>query len=129
MIENRTGYLTEDLARFAHRGCDATGIRPDRVVFVASPIRTRGCADVPSCSGATRRGGRLGRGATVVVAVASPSRITARRLARVYEHELLHASCLEHRDMTERDMYSRGPAPTWARGLRLRWRGRAPRQL
>lgn len=90
------------------------------MVVVASPIRSRGCAQI----GAVRREGRV-----VVIAMAPPSRFSLRRLARLLEHEVAHKMGSEHRDMDERTMYSLGNVPDWAKGARIRYQGRAPNQM
>lgn len=121
MVENRSGYDTGDLRRFLRRGLVALGVRErTHVVVVASPIRSRGCAQI----GSVRREGRI-----VVVSMASPSRFSLRRLARLLEHEIAHKKGADHRDMNERTMYSLGDVPRWARGTRIRYRGRAPDQV
>lgn len=90
---------------------------------MVSPIRTRGCAEVTR----DRSGGKM------VIAISSPSRLgkdPLRRLARVIEHEMQHLRGVEHDAMRdERLLYSEGPTPWWARGSRLRYRRRAPRQF
>lgn len=119
-LENRSGYDTEDLRRFVRRGLRACGVRGNvSVVIVSSPIRSRGCATV---------GGRR-----MVLAVASPARTTKkefiRRLARLLEHEAAHLRGVEHKGMSRELLYSLGSTPSWARGVRIRYRGRAPDQL
>lgn len=52
-----------------------------------------------------------------------------RRLARVFEHEVVHTKGLDHEHMPERVLWSLGPVPKWAEGVKLRYLGRAPNQL
>ena len=78
--------------------------------MVPSPIRSRGCAEV---------GGRR-----MVIALASPSRFSLRRLARLFEHEAAHLKGVEHSKMSERLLYSLGPTPRWAEGCTFRYRRR-----
>lgn len=116
-LENRSGYDTGDLARalckaFAHNRIKT----PKRVLVYPSPVRTRGCAEVQSDR----------RGARIVIAIASPSRFTMRRFARILDHECAHLRGVEHEEMCEVLLYSEGPAPAWSRGLRIRYKGRAP---
>lgn len=122
-LTNRSGYETQDLVRYFARALAAYRIRTfKRIVVVASPIRTRGCAEVS--------GDRCG--ASIVIAIASPSKLSYPKLARIVEHECNHARGLEHEDMARHDeklLYSEGRLPAWARGLRLRYRGRAPDQM
>jgi hypothetical protein len=90
----------------------AMGCKGSRAIrVVPSPIYTRGCAEV----------GEKREAKKVVIAIASPSRFSMRRLSRVAEHELLHTMGYEHDAMRERDMYSMGEVPLWARGLKMRW--------
>jgi hypothetical protein len=121
-LENRTNWDTNDLARFFAAACEATGVFPRSFIAVPSPIRSRGCAEIPKHSPEPQRGHSSAR---VVISVASPSHFTRRRLARLLEHELGHAAGLEHRDMDESLKFSLGQLPDWARGLPLRWRQRA----
>ena len=116
-LVNRSGYDTADLRRFLERGAAATGISHKRlrVVVTASPIRSRGCAAV----GGTR----------MSIAIAPPSRFSLRRLARLFEHEAAHIRGAQHGHMPRNLLYSLGPVPAWARGLRIRYRGRAPDQI
>lgn len=91
-----------------------------RILVVAAPARSRGCAEV----GTVEREGRV-----IVIAMAPPSRFSLRRLARLFEHEVTHTRGQEHEAMSHDVLWSLGPVPRWARGARLRYRGRAPRQL
>ena len=54
----------------------------------------------------------------MVIAVASPSRMSKKKLARIFEHELLHVKGKTHEDMTRRQYWSVGDEPAWARGSR-----------
>ncbi len=117
---NRSGYDDEDLRRFVRRGLSACGVRGAvECTCVASPIRSRGCAEV---------GGKR-----MVLAIAAPSRTSKkeflRRLARLFEHEAAHLRGLEHHKMDRDLLYSRGPTPDWARGTKLRYVGRAGDQM
>ncbi len=119
-LDNRSGYDTEDLRRLIRRGLRACGVRGTVFVTVmASPIRSRGCADV---------GGRR-----MVLPIAPPSRTSEkeqiRRLARVLEHECEHLKGVQHGHMPKQILYSSGATPAWARGLRLKRVGRAPDQM
>lgn len=126
-LENHSGYDTEDLRRFLDRAFRATGTptRGLRVLVFSSPIYTRGCATVRDAR-ARQRGGP----STLVLHIAAPNRFSLRTLARKTEHELAHLQGAEHRDMDRRLLYAsaRG-VPSWARGTKIRYRGRAPRQL
>lgn len=120
-VRNVSGYDTRDLAAFVQAGLGQAGVRRPKVVVVsASPIYTRGCAeikpDVP--------------GAVLSLAIASPSRFRLAKLARIVDHEALHLLGRDHGEMPERRLYtSDGYVPKWARGFRLRYLGRAPTQL
>lgn len=109
-IVNKTGYDTKDLRKFFERGARAHGVRGLRVGVVPSPNRSRGCATV---------GGK-----DVVMSLAPPSKFSAPKLARLYEHELLHVQGKEHEDMADRDLWSKGKAPKWALGLKLTYKRR-----
>lgn len=65
----------------------------------------------------------------MVIAIAPPSRFELRRLACMFEHEAKHIAGLSHADMSNDVLYSLGPTPDWAKGLPLRYRGRAPNQM
>lgn len=88
--------------------------------MVPAPARSRGCAEI---------GDRRGEGRAIVIAIASPSHFSMRRLARVFEHEVVHTKGLDHEHMPERVLWSLGPVPKWAEGVKLRYLGRAPNQL
>lgn len=119
---NRSGYDTEDLRRFVAKGLATVGIRePKRVLIVAAPQRSRGCAEIGCLSG------REGR--TLVLAIAPPSHYSLRRLSRLFVHEAAHLLGLEHEDMSRNLLYSLGPVPRWAQGTRIRYHGRAPNQF
>lgn len=121
VLDNRSGYVTSDLHRLFARAMVAMGVRETKTfVVVSAPARSRGCAEL----------GALGReGKRVVIAISPPSRFRMRRLARLLVHELSHTRGQAHHDMDEDTLWSRGDVPTWARGVKLRYRGRAPRQL
>lgn len=125
-LENHSGWDTKDLARFFARGLRALGIRRHKlIIVVASPIRSRGCAEV----GEKSFNRRLREGEAIVIAMAPPARFSVRRLARLFEHEVTHTKGLEHEEMSENVLWSLGDVPPWARGTPLRYRGRAPTQL
>lgn len=118
--------MTSDLRTFFEKGLRALGVRqPKRIIVVAAPARSRGCAEV----GARDFVGRRVEGRAVVIAIAPPSRFRLRRLARLFEHEIGHTSGLEHEAMDERMLWSLGGVPAWAKGSVIRYRGRAPDQL
>lgn len=135
-LENHSGWDTKDLGRFFARGLRALGVRRHKlIVVVASPIRSRGCAEVGepltgtgSTSSYNRRL-RIREGEAIVIAMAPPARFSVRRLARLFEHEVTHTKGLEHEEMSERVLWSLGDVPPWAKGVPLRYRGRAPTQL
>lgn len=115
-LTNRSGYLTQDLERFVVEGLRACGVTKIITVMVtASPIRSRGCAEVG--------------GNKLSLAIASPSKFSRRRLARVLWHEAAHLRGIDHAQMDERLLYSLGPTPAWALRLPLRYRKRAPNQM
>ena len=131
-MENRTGYDTLDIVRFIRAGLRATRTPKDvRVRVVTAPQRSRGCADV---------GGRR-----MVLALNAPwycdRNDCLRRLARMFVHECEHIKGVPHSRMCRHVcrrgvcrkncdlLYSYGPTPRWARGTRIRYHGRAPRQL
>jgi hypothetical protein len=121
-VTNRSGYSTEDLRAFFARGLSAMGVRQcRRVIVVAAPARSRGCADVGVD---VHQQGKL-----IVIAIAPPSRFSLRRLARLFEHEVSHTLGLEHEAMSHDLLWSLGAVPKWARDSRIRYLGRAPNQL
>ena len=144
-LDNRTGYDTKDLRRFFAKGLIATHTWPGygdgnwrdmdmsrpaelRIVVVASPIRSRGCAEVgkevceePHCAHTN--------GSRMVIAIAAPWRFSLRRLARLFEHECAHIRGFEHSAMSRDMLLSLGPTPDWARGATFRYYGSAPAQL
>lgn len=124
-VTNRSGYATEDLREFFSRGLSALRVRScRRIIVVAAPARSRGCADVGSV-----RFKATGDTLTIVIAIAPPSRFSLRRLARLFEHEVTHTLGKEHEAMSHDVLWSLGAIPRWARGARIRYLGRAPNQL
>lgn len=112
-FENRgTSYTTESLKRFFEAGCVFHGVHDLKLVCVTSPGRTRGCAT-------TQPGVN-----EMVIQIASPSRMSVKKLARIFEHELHHTQGVQHEDMSEEDYWSQGPEPIWARGLSLTLKSR-----
>lgn len=106
-VINRSGYRTDDLRTFFTRGARALRMRGRlQISVVPSPIRSRGCAEV----GGTR----------MVIAIASPSKFSLRRLARLFEHEAAHIKGVEHERMRKDLLYSLGSVPRWAVGMRIR---------
>jgi hypothetical protein len=63
------------------------------------------------------------------LAIASPAHFTMRRFARLFEHEAAHLRGMQHEAMPHELLYSLGQVPEWARGVKIRYRGRAPDQL
>lgn len=121
-VDNRSGYDTEDLRAFFARGLSAMRVRQcRRIIVVAAPARSRGCADV----GVSIRQ----QGQVIVIAIAPPSRFSLRRLSRLLEHEIAHTLGYEHEAMPHDLLWSLGATPRWARGTRIRYLGRAPNQL
>ena len=142
LLENRTGYDTDDLLRFFQIGLRATGTRTTtpsggclRIVVVASPIRSRGCAEVGQrvctpCEDNDRETCcTYNSGTKMVIALAAPWRYSLRRLARLLEHEAAHIRGYSHEEMDHDVLLSLGDTPRWAEGTILRYRGRAPAQL
>ena len=117
VLTNHSRYETEDLLRFFERGLRALrqGHRVKRILVVPSPIRSRGCATVG--------------GDSIVIAIASPSHFSLRRLARLFEHEVTHNKGLDHEEMRQNVLWSLGPVPRWAKGTVLRWRRDARRLI
>jgi hypothetical protein len=130
-LVNRSGYDTGDLRAFFERAFRTYGVdgRDVTVTVVAAPKRSRGCAEVGSCgSRACVPGKRM------AIAIAPPSynrtyHAFLRRLAHLLRHECAHIRGLDHKDMAYDLLYSLGPVPNWARGARIRYRGRAPNQM
>lgn len=119
-LDNRSGYDSADLRSFFAKGLKAMGVRNlKKIVVVASPIRTRGCAEVSPDR----------PGAMIVIAIAPPGKFTLAKFSRIVEHEITHAKGFEHDRMPESVLWSEGDVPAWARGAVLRHRGRAPNQL
>lgn len=116
-LENLSGYDTGDLRAFLAAGFRALGEprRTIHVVVTAAPGRSRGCAQIG--------GDRLS------LAIAAPWRFSTRRLARLFTHEHAHLMGKEHGTMPKALLYSEGPVPGWAEGMRIRYRRRAPPQL
>lgn len=125
-LENYSGYHTGDLRRFFEAAMAATGtVRNNlRIIVVAAPSRSRGCADVG--------------GNRMIIAIAAPWRFSLGRLARLTAHELAHIRGIEHERMPRFRcgtrwcdlLYSLGATiPRWARGMRIRYLRRAPAQL
>jgi hypothetical protein len=120
LIMNRSGYDTRSLKRFFERGLRAMRIRargrpPLEITLVSSPIRSRGCAEV--------------KGHRMTIAMASWAKFSVRRLARLFEHEVAHTEGLDHEQMSHQLLYSTGPTPRWARGVRIPPPRRAPDQM
>ena len=121
---NNTGYNTEDLKRFCISGLRVLRARaPKRIAFVAAPRRSRGCAEVGKTKSAS------GEERDIVIAIAPPSRFTMRRLARLFQHEVTHSFGYEHHEMQHDVLWSLGSIPDWAKGLTIRYQGRAPSQI
>ena len=103
-----------------------------RVVFVTSPIRSRGCAEVGRevCVGSgPKKRCRRENGSKMAIALAAPWRFSLRRLGRLHEHEFAHIRGKEHKAMEKGLLLSLGPTPEWARPTKLRYYGSAPSQL
>lgn len=126
---NNTGYSTEDLKRFCVSGLQALGAKaPKRILFVAAPQRSRGCAEVAESKCVTDKACPSER-RDVIIALAPPSRFSMRRLARLFQHEIKHTQGYQHEDMSHDVMWSLGPVPEWAKGLKIRYLRRAPGQI
>lgn len=127
-IDNRSGYATSDLRDFFQTAMRNLGLHEKKsILVVSSPIRSRGCAEV----GPMKRGRKEGE--KVVIALASPSHFSLKRLTNLTIHELGHTAGLEHEDMPYNMHWSIGPLPSWARRFDRpnwpRYTGRAPPQL
>lgn len=85
--------------------------------------RSRGIAYVGSCS-STSSPNEACEAKSIVLLVAPPAKMTLRRLARLFEHEVLHTLGKEHEQMTEKEYWSEGGVPSWARGCRIRYEGK-----
>ena len=115
-----TGYDTQDLVRFCKSALEALGAKTRKTIaFVAAPQRSRGCAEV----------GKQKEEREVVIALAPPSQFSMRRLARLFQHEVTHSQGFEHDEMERKVLWSLGAVPDWARGLKIRYLGRAPNQI
>lgn len=124
VLINNTGYSTSDLKRFCISALRALKAKtPKRIVFVAAPQRSRGCAEV----GRSKCG--KDEEHDVVIALAPPSHFSMRRLTRLFQHEITHSQGYEHEDMSHDVMWSLGPIPQWAKGLTIRYIQRAPNQI
>lgn len=121
LVRNLSGYETRSLAAVVQRGLGVAGVRrPKRLVITASPIYTRGCAAISPDR----------PWAVLSLAIAAPSKFRMAKLARIIEHEARHLLGEDHEGMPERHVYtSAGSVPSWARGMSVRYRGRAPGQL
>lgn len=101
---------------------------PKRILVVASPVRSRGCAQIPDGGVRSRR-----EGEKVVIAIASPVRFRLLRLANLTRHEFTHSKGLEHEQMPRDIEWAMGPLPGWAKRFdRPGWPrhlGRAPDQM
>jgi glutamate dehydrogenase/leucine dehydrogenase len=60
-------------------------------------------------------------GGKVVIQIAPPSKSSRAQLARIFRHELRHILGEEHDDMSEENLWSKGPEPDWSSGKRLRY--------
>ena len=119
---NKTPYDTGDLLRFFARGLWALGCRKDKVIKVLlTKGESRGIAYVGSCSGQNRSGPCEAK--SIVLMLPPPEKLTIRRLARLFEHEVRHTRGERHEDMSE-DVYwsSQRTVPAWAKGAQIRWR-------
>lgn len=132
-LENRTGYDTADLRRFFEKGLLATGTRGRngdlRIVVSASPIRSRGCAEVGEMKCDAKGRCAKANGARMIIAIAAPWRFSLRRLARLFEHECAHIRGIEHEEMSRDVLLSLGPTPDWAKDSTFKYYGAAPPQL
>lgn len=121
---NNTGYNTSDLGRFVTAGLKALGAQGSKTIaFVSAPQRSRGCAEV----GSSKK--QSGEEDQVVIALSPPHRFSMRRLARLFQHEIMHSRGFSHDEMNDNELMSLGPLPDWARNLRIRYEGRAPNQM
>lgn len=120
-IRNYSGYETRDLAAFVQAGLGQAGVkRPKVVVVTASPIYTRGCAQISPDR----------PGAVLSLAIAAPSRFRLAKLARIVDHEALHLLGKDHGEMVESRLFtSDSLVPKWARGMKVRYVTRAPDQM
>ena len=72
-----------------------------------------------SCAYPRERGACEGK--SIVLMLPHPRRLTLRRLARLFEHEVKHNLGLSHEQMNEDEYWSRGQLPQWARGCIIQW--------
>lgn len=115
-VVNHSGYRTRDLHAFIERAMRAYRVAgPLTVIVTASPIRSRGCADVG--------------GSRMSIAIAPPSAFSLRRMARLVQHELAHIAGIDHESMPYDLLYCLGNTPSWAKGARFGYVGRAPNQM
>jgi hypothetical protein len=129
-LENRTGYHVGDLAHFFARGLRAMGCQGVKVVRVIESKepnatmdrRSRGIAYIGRCRPGERCAGSS-EAKSIVLMLPPPERLTLRRLARLFEHEVKHTRGKEHDDMTRREFWSLGGVPGWARGAKIRYAG------
>jgi hypothetical protein len=132
-VTNTTPYDTRDLARFFAKGLAAMGAGVSKHVKCIPTTdfadkASRGVANVGRCpSGDCRHElapvRRKFEARSMVLAMPPPSRMTKRRLARLFWHELLHTFSKDHDDMTTAEYWSLGPVPSWASGVRVRYAG------
>lgn len=94
----------------------------DKIIRVAPTTGdSRGIAYVGECKFRKGERGRCEK-KSMVFFLPPPTQLTMRRLARLFEHEAKHTLGLSHEQMTEAEYWSKGSVPSWARGLRVRWR-------
>jgi hypothetical protein len=121
-VDNRTGYDTADLERFFAKGLWAMGCKRDKFIKVLPTNGdSRGIAYVGRCHTA-QRGACEAR--SIVLMLPAPERLSVRRLARLFEHEVLHTLGKSHEQMTKAEYWSQGGVPGWARGMKVRWNRR-----
>lgn len=135
-ILNKTDYATDDLLVFFRKGLAALGARGPRFIKVfATNEPSAGIADVGTCSVRFRERGKC-EACKITLILPPPSKMTLRRLARLFEHEVAHTLGKNHgpvaegrhprspKDMTREEYWSLGPTPRWARGTQIRFQGR-----
>lgn len=139
---NETRYRTEDLKSFFAAGLKAMGAKSDKIItvrYTRPGKHRRRVSENPECASdhhaASYASGRAHLGHTAVVGktkLGLPKRkiiearhmimlmpppgipINYRDLALTFEHEVLHLKGVQHREMTQDQMYCRGPMPDWA---------------